>query len=44
MLGGESLDNIIINDLDQAGLELLEYRYEDGDLYLFRNKVTGVVD
>ena len=35
--GGELPENIIINDLDEAGLELLEYRYEDEPLYLFRN-------
>ena len=26
--GGESLENIIINDLDEAGLKLMEYRCE----------------
>ena len=33
---GEPYHNIIINDLDQYGLELLEYRYDD-DLYLYRD-------
>lgn len=34
--GGEPLHNIIINDLDDLGLELLEYKYEN-PLYLYRN-------
>lgn len=33
---GEPLHNIIINDLDTYGLELLEYRY-DTPMYLYRN-------
>ena len=33
--GGEPFHNIIINDLDDLGLELLEYRY-DIPLYLLR--------
>ena len=33
--GGEPYHNIIINDLDMYGLELLEYRY-DTPLYLYR--------
>jgi len=33
--GGEPYHNIIINDLDTQGLELLEYRY-DTPLYLYR--------
>jgi hypothetical protein len=33
--GGEPYHNIIINDLDTFGLELLEYRY-DTPLYLYR--------
>ena len=46
--GGELPENIIINDLDDAGLELLEYRgqTEDGGdlpLYLLRNVVNGDV-
>ena len=32
---GEPYYNIIINDLEEYGLELLEYRYDD-DLYLYR--------
>ena len=35
LYGGEPLHNIIINDLDISGLELLEYRY-DVPLYLYR--------
>lgn len=35
--GGEPYHNIIINDLDTYGLELLEYRY-DTPLYLYRAK------
>jgi hypothetical protein len=35
--GGEPYHNIIINDLDIEGLELLEYRHEK-PLYLYRNK------
>jgi len=34
--GGEPLHNIIINDLDTYGLELLEYRY-DIPMYLYRS-------
>jgi hypothetical protein len=34
--GGEPYHNIIINDLDGYGLELLEYRY-DAPLYLYRS-------
>jgi hypothetical protein len=38
LYGGEPLHNIIINDLDMAGLELLEYRYdEDTPMYLYRD-------
>lgn len=33
---GEPYYNIIINDLEEYGLELLEYRYDD-DLYLYRS-------
>jgi hypothetical protein len=37
LYGGEPLHNIIINDLDISGLELLEYRYsEESPLYLYR--------
>ena len=35
--GGESFFNIVINDLDQTGLELLEYRY-DTPVYLLREQ------
>ena len=42
LYGGESLHNIIINDLDMAGLELLEYRYsEETPLYLYREAAIG---
>ena len=38
LYGGEPLHNIIINDLDMAGLELLEYRYDEKrPLYLYRD-------
>ena len=37
VFGGEKLENIIINDLDEAGFELLEYNYEDYPLYLFKS-------
>jgi hypothetical protein len=37
LYGGEPMHNIIINDLDISGLELLEYRYsEENPLYLYR--------
>ena len=39
--GGEPYHNIIINDLDTYGLELLEYRY-DKDMYLYRLKTSPV--
>ena len=42
-LGGELPENIIINDLDEDGLELLEYRQEEMPMFLFRNKETGEV-
>lgn len=41
--GGELAENIIINDLDEAGLELMEYRYEE-PLYLFRRVSDGTVN
>ena len=41
--GGELAENIIINDLDEAGLELLEYRCDTKPLYLFRNVDTEEV-
>ena len=42
---GEPYQNIVINDLEQYGLELLEYRYDD-DLYLYRdaNADTAIFD
>ena len=40
---GEPYHNIIINDLDEYGLELLEYRYDD-DLYLYRNINSPLYD
>ena len=36
---GEPYYNIIINDLDAYGFELLEYRYDD-DLYLYRDATS----
>jgi hypothetical protein len=33
---GEPYHNIIINDLDTYGLELLEYRYDNAPMYLYR--------
>jgi hypothetical protein len=33
--GGEPYHNIVINDLDTYGLELLEYRY-DAPMYMYR--------
>jgi hypothetical protein len=38
---GEPYYNIIINDLDTYGLELLEYRY-DVPMYLYRRQGTDV--
>jgi hypothetical protein len=44
LYGGEALHNIIINDLDISGLELLEYRYsEDTPLYLYREAREGTM-
>ena len=44
LYGGEPLHNIIINDLDMSGLELLEYRYsEDTPLYLYRDARKGTM-
>jgi hypothetical protein len=40
LYGGEPLHNIIINDLDISGLELLEYRYEQ-PMYLYREAENG---
>ena len=42
--GGELAENIIINDLDEAGLELLEYHCEEKPLYLFREIISGNVE
>ena len=44
--GGELAENIIINDLEESGLELLEYRgdEEKTPLYLFRDIETGQID
>jgi hypothetical protein len=36
--GGEPYHNIIIKDLDTLGLELLEYRYENVPLILYRKE------
>jgi hypothetical protein len=45
LYGGEPLHNIVINDLDMSGLELLEYRY-DIPMYLYRDatSATGYFD
>jgi hypothetical protein len=41
--GGEPYHNIIINDLNNYGLELLEYRYDkDTPLYFYRRKGSTV--
>jgi hypothetical protein len=45
---GEPYHNIIINDLDTYGLELLEYRY-DTPMYLYREQgnpmyISGLID
>ena len=40
---GEPMHNIVINDLDDFGLELLEYRGSE-PLYLLYNKSTGMID
>ena len=39
----EPYHNIVINDLDTYGLELLEYRYEK-PMYLYREKGSEVID
>lgn len=41
--GGESLHNIIINDLAEYGLELLEYRY-DLPIYLYRKTDNNIYE
>lgn len=38
---GEPYQNIIINDLDTYGLELLEYRYKT-PMYLYRDKTSNI--
>ena len=38
--GGEFFHNIIINDIDDLGVELLEYRYDD-PMFLFRDITTS---
>lgn len=38
--GGEFFHNIIINDIDDLGVELLEYRYDD-PMFLFRDIATS---
>lgn len=44
MYGGEPAHNIIINDLDMVGLELLEYRYDENTpLYLYRDAKSGSI-
>ena len=40
--GNELPGNIIINDIEDAGLELLEYR-GDTPLYMFKNNITGQI-
>lgn len=40
--GGEPYHNIIIKDLNTYGLELLEYRYENVDLILCKQKDTSI--
>ena len=39
----EPLHNIIVNDLDQTGLELLDYQGEN-DLYLFKDVQSGLFE
>lgn len=39
--GGEPYHNIVINDLDTVGLELLEYRY-DVPMYLYREPAANI--
>lgn len=40
--GGEKPENIIINDLDESGLELMEYAYEE-PLYLLKEKDSNII-
>ena len=43
--GGEPLHNIVINDVDNYGLELLEYRgSEDKPMYMIRNIKTQAIE
>lgn len=42
--GNEIASNIIINDLDDIGAELLEYRNEEDPLYMLRSKNTQDVE
>ena len=41
--GQEKLENIIINDVDSIGLEMITYQ-GTAPLYLFRNIMTGIVE
>ena len=41
--GGEQLYNIILNDIDNYGLELLEYRVKDAPLYMLRDINTDTI-
>jgi hypothetical protein len=36
-IGGESIHNIIVNDLDEVGVELLTYRADNRPLYYMEN-------
>ena len=40
--GGEPYHNIVIKDLDTQGLELMEYRYEDMPLILYRKTTESI--
>jgi hypothetical protein len=39
--GGEPYHNIVIKDLDTLGLELLEYRYENMPLIMYRTEESN---
>lgn len=41
---GQPLEDIVINDVDDYGLELLEYRAKNSTLYMIRNKNTGEIE
>lgn len=41
---GQPLKDIIINDVDDYGLELLEYRAENSTLYMLRSVATGEIE